>query len=49
VVNKYGLGRYLPSFFILNKDLPLKNRRLTTMGLNVTDTCSLYYGVYGLG
>ena len=37
VINKYGLGRHLTSFFILNKDLPLKNKRLTTVGLEVTN------------
>jgi len=37
VVNKYSLGRHLTSFLILNKDLPLRNRRLTTIGLKVTN------------
>ena len=35
VVNRHGLGRHLTSFFILNKDLPLRSRRLTTIGLEV--------------
>ena len=35
MVNKYGLGRHLTGFLILNKDLLLRNRRLTTMGLEV--------------
>jgi len=35
VVNKYSLGRHLTSFFILNKELPLKSGRLTTVGLEV--------------
>jgi len=34
-VNKYSLGRHLAGFFILNKDLLLKNKRLTTVGLEV--------------
>jgi len=33
VVNKYNLGKYLTSFFILNKDLLLKNKKLSIMGL----------------
>jgi len=37
VVNKYSLGRHLTGFFILNKELSLKNRRLTTVGLKVTN------------
>ena len=37
VVNKHGLGRHLTGFLIPNKDLPLRNRRLTTMGLKVTN------------
>ena len=35
VVNKHGLGRYLTGFLILNKDLPPKSGRLTTMGPKV--------------
>jgi len=35
MVNRHGLGRHLTSFFILNKDLLLKNRRLTIVGLKV--------------
>jgi len=35
VVNRHGLGRYLTSFLILNKDLPLKSKRLITIGLKV--------------
>jgi len=35
VVNKYSLRRYLTGFFILNKDLLLKSRKLTTIGLEV--------------
>ena len=34
-MNKYGLGRYLTSFFILNGDLPPKSKRLTTVGLKI--------------
>jgi len=34
-VNKYDLKGHLIGFFILNKDLPLKNRKLTTIGLEV--------------
>jgi len=36
-MNKYSLGRYLTSFLILNKDLLLKSRRLTTIGLEVAN------------
>ena len=35
MVNKYGLGRHLTGFFILNKDLPLRSKKLTTVGLEV--------------
>jgi len=35
VVNKYSLGRYLTSFLILNKDLLLRSKRLTIVGLEV--------------
>jgi len=35
VVNKYDLRRYLISFFILNKDLLLKNKKLTIIRLKV--------------
>jgi len=35
VVNKYSLGRHLTGFFVLNEDLPLKSKRLTTVGLEV--------------
>jgi len=34
-VNKHGLGKYLTGFFILNKDLLLKSRRLIIVGLEV--------------
>ena len=37
VVNKYSLGRHLTGFLILNKDLLPKSRRLTTIGLEVTN------------
>ena len=37
VVNKYSLGRHLTSFLIPNKDLLLRSRRLTTIGLEVTN------------
>jgi hypothetical protein len=37
VVNRYSLGRHLTGFLILNKDLPLKSRRLITIGLEVTN------------
>ena len=37
MVNKYSLGRHLTGFLILNKDLLLKSRRLTTIGLEVTN------------
>ena len=37
VVIKYSLGRYLTSFLVLNKDLPLKSKRLTIVGLKVTN------------
>jgi hypothetical protein len=36
-VNKYGLGRHLTGFLILNKDLLLRSRRLTTIELEVTN------------
>ena len=36
-IYKYSLGRYLTSFLILNKDLPLRSGRLTTIGLEVTN------------
>ena len=36
-MNKYSLGRHLTGFLILNKDLPLRSRRLTTVGLEVTN------------
>jgi predicted kinase len=35
VVNKYNLKKHLTSFFIPNKGLLLRNRRLTTVGLKV--------------
>ena len=35
MVNKYSLERHLTSFFILNKDLLPKNRKLTTVRLKV--------------
>ena len=35
VVNKHSLGRHLTGFFIPNEDLPLRNRRLITIGLEV--------------
>jgi len=34
-VNKYSLGRHLTSFLILNKDLLLKSKKLTIIGLEV--------------
>ena len=37
VANKHGLGRHSTGFLIPNKDLPLKNRRLTTIGPKVTN------------
>ena len=37
VVNKYGLGRHLIGFLILNEDLPPKSGRLTTVGPKVTN------------
>jgi len=37
VVNKHGLGRHLTGFLILNKDLPPRSRRLTTIGLEITN------------
>jgi hypothetical protein len=37
VVNKYSLGRYLTGFLVLNKDLLLRSRRLTTIGLEVAN------------
>ena len=37
VVNKHGLGRHLTGFLILNKDLLLRSRRLTIVGLKVTN------------
>ena len=37
MVNKYGLGRYLTGFLILNKDLLLRSGRLTIVGLKVTN------------
>jgi len=37
VVNKYGLKRHLTGFLVPNKDLPLRSRRLTTIGLEVTN------------
>ena len=36
-MNRYSLGRHLTGFLILNKDLPLRSRRLITMGLEVTN------------
>jgi len=44
VVNKYGLGKYLISFLILNKDLLLKNRKPTIMGLKVINIKSIQRG-----
>ena len=35
MVNKYGLGRHLTGFLVLNKDLLPRSRRLTTVGLEV--------------
>ena len=37
MVNKHGLGRHLTSFLVLNKDLPLRSRRLIIVGLEVTN------------
>jgi len=37
VVNKYSLGRHLISFLIPNKNLPLRSKRLATIGLEVTN------------
>ena len=37
VVNKHSLGRYLTGFLVLNKDLPPRSGRLTTIGLKVTN------------
>ena len=37
VVNKHSLERHLTGFLILNKDLLLKSRKLTTMGPEVTN------------
>ena len=37
MVNKYSLGRHLTSFLILNKDLLLRSKRLTTMGPEVAN------------
>ena len=37
VVNKYSLGRQLTGFLILNKNLLPRSRRLTTIGLKVTN------------
>ena len=37
MVNRYSLGRHLTGFLILNKDLPLRSGRLTTIGLEVTN------------
>ena len=34
-MNKYSLGRHLTSFLILNKDLLLKSKKLTIIGLEV--------------
>ena len=36
-MNKHNLGRHLTGFFILNKDLPPRSKRLTTVGLEVTN------------
>jgi len=44
VVNKYSLGKYLTGFFILNKDLPLKNKRLTIVGLKVINIKTIQRG-----
>ena len=35
VVNKYGLRRYLTGFFVLNKDLLLRNGKLIIIKLKV--------------
>ena len=37
VVNKYSLERHLTGFLILNKNVLLRSRRLTTIGLKVTN------------
>jgi len=29
------LGKHLTGFLVLNEDLPLKNRKLTTVGLEI--------------
>ena len=34
-MNKYGLGRHSTGFLILNKKLPLKSGKLTTVGPEV--------------
>ena len=36
-MNKHGLGRHLTGFLILNKDMPPKSGKLTTMGPKVTN------------
>jgi len=37
VVNKHSLGKHLTGFFVPNKDLLLKSRRLTTVGPEITN------------
>ena len=34
-MNKYSLKKHLTNFFILNKDLLLKSKRLTTVELEI--------------
>ena len=43
-MNKHNLKRYLTSFFVLNKDLLLKSRKLTTVGLKATNIRTVQRG-----
>ena len=44
MVNKHSLKRHLTSFFILNKDLLLKSKRLTTIGLKAINIETMQKG-----
>ena len=44
MVNKYSLEKHLTGFFILNKDLLLKNKKLITVGLKAINIKTMQRG-----
>ena len=44
VVNKYGLGRHLTGFLVLNEDLPPRSGRLSTLGLEAANVGAIQAG-----